>query len=426
MSYLCAQKNKYVMKITREYSIDEYLGLDMVAESPAEYGSAVVRRDISREVTEAMEFFPVITITGPRQSGKTTLVRTHFPHLTYYTLENLDTRALAESDPVAFLNRHAEGMILDEVQNTPSLLSYIQGIVDEHPEKRFILSGSNNFTLLKNMTQSLAGRSCVFELMPMSLAEVGGWARGLSLDEVLYNGLFPAICTHRNKPKFLYPSYIKTYIERDVRLLTNVKDLMLFRTFVKLCAGRIGSVFNASELANEVGVSAHTILSWVSILETSYLIYLLPPYFENSRKRLTKSPKMYFCDTGLACSLLGINSPEELATHSMRGHLFENLVVTEAYKSCLNGMREPSLFFYRDSNQNEVDLIQVTSKGIKAYEVKSASTFTAHFEKTLKALPGWVKPDVHERTIIYTGEMERTEGEILVRNFLNASTERIY
>ena len=414
------------MKKKREYSTDEYLGMGMVAEETMEYGKAVVLRDISKEITEAMEFFPVITITGPRQSGKTTLVRTHFPHLTYYTLENLDTRALAEGDPVAFLNRHAEGMILDEVQNTPALLSYIQGIVDEHPEKRFILSGSNNFALLKNMTQSLAGRSCVFELMPMSLAEVGGWASGLSLDELLFNGLFPAICTHRNKPKYLYPAYIKTYIERDVRLLSNVKDLMLFRTFVKLCAGRIGSVFNASELANEVGVAVNTILSWVSILQTSYLIYLLPPYFENSRKRLIKSPKIYFCDTGLACSLLGINSAEELSTHSMRGHLFENLVVMEAYKSCLNGMKEPNLYFYRDSNQNEVDLIQLTSRGMRAYEVKSASTFATHFEKTLKALPTWVKHEVHERTVIYAGEMERLEGDILVRNFLNASTERIY
>lgn len=409
----------------KEYSIEEYLTM-YVAEEEAPYGRAVVRRKIGSEMTEASKYFPVITVTGPRQSGKTTLIRSHFSHLTYYTLENLDTRALASTDPVAFLNRHPEGMILDEVQNVPELLSYIQGIVDEHPEKRFVLSGSNNFTLLKSMTQSLAGRSCVFELMPMSLSEVAGWARTQTLDELLFNGLFPAICTKHNTAKYLYPAYVKTYIERDVRLLTNVKDLMLFRTFLRLCAGRIGSIFNASELANEVGVSANTILSWVSILQTSYLVILLPPYFENSRKRLIKSPKMYFCDTGLACSLLGIHSPNELSSHAMRGHLFENLIVTEAYKKCLNSMDDPSLYFYRDSNQNEVDLLRVTSSGMKAFEVKSSSTFSSHFEKTLKAFPTWVKPTVEERTIIYAGTEERKEGDILLRNFLEASEEGVY
>lgn len=408
-----------------EYSIDEYLDL-FVRESPATYERAVVRREISAEMSEASKYFPVLTVTGPRQSGKTTLIRSHFPNLTYYTLEDLDTRSLATSDPVAFLNRHPEGMILDEVQNVPELLSYIQGMVDEHPEKRFVLSGSNNFTLLKSMTQSLAGRSCVFELMPMSLREVGAWARELTLDEILFNGLFPAICTNRNTPKYLYPAYIKTYIERDVRLLTNVKDLMLFRTFLRLCAGRIGSVFNASELANEVGVSANTVISWVSILQTSYLIFLLPPYYENSRKRLTKSPKIYFCDTGLACSLLGIHSAAELSSHAMRGHLFENLIVTEAYKNCLNTMIDPSLYFYRDSNQNEVDLLRITSTGMKAFEVKSASTFTPHFERALRQLPTWVKPAITDRTIIYAGSEERVEGDIRLRNFLHASEENIY
>ncbi|MCR5313156.1 MAG: ATP-binding protein [Bacteroidaceae bacterium] len=406
-----------------EYSIDDYLDM-CVSESPFDFTKAVVRREISAEVNEAMKYFPVITITGPRQSGKTTFVKSHFPHLTYYTLEDLDTRANATSDPRTFLNRHIDGMILDEVQNVPELLSYIQGIVDEHPEKRFILSGSNNFTLLKSITQSLAGRSCVFELMPMSLAEVAGWVRNITLDELLFNGLFPAICTNRMTPKYMYPAYIKTYIERDVRLVTNVKDLMLFRTFMRLCAGRIGSVFNASELANEVGVSANTILSWVSVLQMSYIIYLLPPYFENSRKRLTKSPKLYFCDTGLACALLGIRSSEELSTNSMRGHLFENLIVTEAYKSCLNSMTEPSLYFYRDSNQNEVDLLHVVPDGMKAFEIKSAATYSAYFEKTLKSLPTWVKPKIVERSVVYSGTEEREGAEINICNFLTAAEKK--
>ena len=410
----------------REYSIDEFLAMmgdGMVSEDTPAVRQAVVRRNIASEIREASRYFPVITVTGPRQSGKTTLIRSHFSELNYYSLENLDTRSSAIADPRAFLNQHPEGMILDEVQSVPELLSYIQGIVDEHPEKRFILSGSNNFTLLKSMTQSLAGRSGVFELMPMALSEVMPLARDMSLDALLFRGLFPAVCTGKNIARYLYPAYIKTYIERDVRLLTNVKDLMQFRTFIRLCAARIGSVFNAAELGNEVGVSANTIRAWISILQTSYIIFLLPPYYENTGKRLTKSPKLYFCDTGLAASLLSINSETEMGRDKMRGHLFENLIVAEAYKRCLNEMREPNLFFYRDSNQNEVDLVEMCRDGLRAIEIKSAMTYTASFEKALKAFPKWVNRPVIDRMVVYAGHEERTEGDITVRNFLNAAED---
>lgn len=410
----------------KEYSIDEFLEMTqgmMVNEEDVENRRAVVRRNIAKEIREASRYFPVITVTGPRQSGKTTLIRSHFSELHYYSLENLDTRSSAMTDPRAFLNRHPEGMILDEVQSVPELLSYIQGIVDENPDKRFILSGSNNFTLLKSMTQSLAGRSGVFELMPMSLSEVTPLAQELSLDALLYRGLFPAVCTGRNIARYLYPAYIKTYIERDVRLLTNVKDLMQFRTFIRLCAGRIVSVFNAAELGNEVGVSANTIRSWISILQTSYIIFLLPPYYENTGKRLTKSPKLYFCDTGLAASLLSINSEAEMAHDKMRGHLFENMIVAEAYKRCLNEMREPNLYFYRDSNMNEVDLVEICRDGLRAIEIKSSMTYSQTFEKALKAFPNWVKQPVIERMVIYAGNEERLDGDITIRNFLNAAEE---
>lgn len=379
-----------------------------------------IKRDLEPTIIEAAKYFPVITVTGPRQSGKTTMLRHLFPDLHYYSLEDLDIRNFAASDPVRFLHLHKEGMILDEVHNCPDLLSYIQGIVDEDHNKRYILSGSSNFALLKKVSQSLAGRSGVFELMPLSAAEAkNGGVDVTDVDTLLYNGLYPAVCSGRNIPKFLYPSYIKTYLERDVRNLLNMKDMRLFGIFLRLCAGRIGSVFNASEIANEVGVTAKTIQSWTSILEASYVLYLLPPYFENSRKRLTKSPKLYFCDTGLACSLLGIESPEQLAFDKMRGHLFENLIVTEMLKHRLNAGKESNLYFYRDSNQNEIDIIVCNADSIDAVEVKSAMTFSPSFEKALRKVGDWVKAPIGNRTIVYAGSLENRDGDIRLLNYTN-------
>lgn len=381
-----------------------------------------IQRDIEATIEEAAKYFPVITVTGPRQSGKTTLIRHIFPNLHYYSLEDLDTRNFAMEDPVRFLHLHEEGMILDEVHNFPDLLSYIQGIVDESPSKRYVLSGSSNFSLLKTVSQSLAGRSGVFELMPLSIAEaIKGGVDVSETDTLLYNGLYPAICSQRNIAKFLYPSYVKTYLERDVRDLLNVKDMRQFSIFLKLCAGRIGSVFNATELANEVGVSSKTIQSWTSILQASYVLYLLPPYFENTRKRLTKSPKLYFCDTGLACSLLGIESAEQLAFDKMRGHLFENLIVTEMLKQRLNEGKDSNLYFYRDSNQNEIDIIRHNVSSIDAIEVKSSMTFSPSFEKALKKVDTWVQCPVSKRVIVYAGTLESTEADILLLNYRSLS-----
>ena len=380
-----------------------------------------IKRDLEVSIQEAAKYFPVITVTGPRQSGKTTMLKHLFPHLHYYSLEDLDTRSFAMQDPLRFLHLHEDGMILDEVHNYPELLSCIQGIVDEHPQKRFILSGSSNFSLLKKVSQSLAGRSGVFELMPMSIHECQGRV-GYDVsdaDQLLYNGLYPAVCSGKNVPKFLYPSYTKTYLERDVRDLLNVKNMRQFSMFLKLCAGRIGSIYNATELANEVGVSSKTIQSWTSILQASYVIYLLPPYFENSRKRLTKSPKIYFCDTGLACSLLGIESAAQLAFDKMRGHLFENLIVIEMLKRRLNEGKESNLYFYRDSNQNEVDILVDHGSSLDAIEVKSAMTFSPSFEKALKKVSEWVAPVVDKRTIVYAGTLEDDKGDIRLLNYMH-------
>lgn len=381
---------------------------------------AYIKRKIESTILEAAKYFPVITVTGPRQSGKTTMLKQIFPHLHYYSLEDLDTRSFAMEDPVRFLHLHEDGMILDEVHNYPELLSYIQGIVDEQPQKKFVLSGSSNFALLKKVSQSLAGRSGVFELMPLSIEEVKGQIEYVDdADQLLYQGLYPAVCSCKNIPKFLYPSYVKTYLERDVRDLLNVKDIRLFNMFLKLCAGRIGSVFNASEIAGEIGVSSKTIQAWVSILQASYVVYLLPPYFENSRKRLTKSPKMYFCDTGLACTLLGIESAEQLAFDKMRGHLFENLIVVELLKRRLNEGKESNIYFYRDSNQKEVDILVNNGSSLDAIEVKSAMTYNPSFEKALLKVNEWVNPPVGKRTIIYAGTLEDDKGDIRLLNYRN-------
>ncbi len=376
-----------------------------------------INRELSAVIREAARYFSVVTITGPRQSGKTTLIRNEFKELTYYSLENLDVRSYAENDPIAFLNQHAEGMILDEVHNAPNLLSYIQGIVDEHPERRFVLSGSSQFAMLQKVTQSLAGRTAVFELLPFSYSEIRTQAEGKPLDELLFEGFYPAIHTGRNTPRFLYPSYVKTYLDKDVRDLLQIKDMMQFHTFIKLCAGRIGSLFKASELASEIGVSSHTIASWLSVLQASYIVTLLPPYFDNSRKRLTKTPKLYFTDTGLACYLLGIESAQQLARDKMRGALFENFIAMEAMKRRYNQGKESNLYFYRDSYQNEIDLIIKNSAGLTGIEIKSSMTYHPDFEKTLKQLDGWVNEPILSKAIVYAGTLENTAGAIKLLNY---------
>lgn len=378
-----------------------------------------IHRELSSVLEEAYRYFSVITVTGPRQSGKTTLIRNLFPHLPYYSLESLDIRSFAENDPIAFLNQNEEGMILDEVHNAPDLLSYIQGIVDEHPDKRYILSGSSQFAMLKRVTQSLAGRTAVFELMPLSYSETKDLTADVPLDKLLFNGFYPAIYSGRNVPEFLYPAYMKTYLDRDVRDLLQIKDMMQFHIFIKLCAGRIGSLFKASELANEIGVSPNTITSWLSVLQASYIVTLLPPYFENTSKRLTKMPKLYFLDTGLACYLLGIESPEQLSRDKMRGALFENFVVTEALKQRYNQGKESNLYFYRDSNQNEIDLLLKRNTRLYGIEIKSSMTYHKDFEKALKRIDEWVKVPVDGKAVVYAGNFENTAGEIKLLNYTN-------
>ena len=363
-----------------------------------------IPRTIAFEIREALKYFPVLTLTGPRQSGKSTLLKHLFPDVPYYSLENYDTRQFATDDPRGFLNRFEDGVIIDEVQNVPELLSYIQGIVDEYPERRFYLTGSSQFALLKNVTQSLAGRTAVFELLPLSLGEIAEVKRETKVDELLYSGFYPAIWSGRQIPKYLYPNYVKTYVERDVRDLLMIKDLDKFQRFIRLCAYRIGSIFNASEISNELGVSVNTVNSWLSVLQASYLVFLLPPFYTNTRKRLTKSPKIFFTDCGLASYLMEVDSPSDVARDKMRGHLFENMIVIEYLKRAYNKGRNGNLYFYRDSNGNEVDLLVKEGQKYMCIEIKSSSTFHPDFLKGIKTFATEFGDMIGGKRLIYTGE----------------------
>ena len=381
-----------------------------------------IHRKIEETILEASKYFSVIAVSGPRQSGKSTLLTQLFPLYEKYSLKDLNILDYAKNDPIAFLNQTDEGMFIDEIQRCPQLLDYIQGIVDNNPKRHFALSGSSNFEVMKNLSESLAGRAGVFELLPMSIQEVTGKVDLDNLNQILYNGLYPSICAKKNIAKFFYPSYVRTYLEKDVRDLLQMKDQIRFTKFLKLCAARIGSLFNASELGAEVGVSSKTISHWLSVLQASYLITLLPPYYEDIPKRLVKSPKLYFNDPGLACYLLDIETPQQLDRDKMRGAIFENMIVMEAIKHRYNMGLEGGVFFYRDSNQNEVDILIKQEGELTAIEVKSSMTYSSSFEKTLTQIEGWIKTPISKKAIVYSGDFENSSGDINLINYRHISS----
>ena len=376
-----------------------------------------LNRTLESIIEEASKYFSVISVTGPRQSGKSTLLRHLFPNVPKYSLKDVNVREFAEHDPVAFLHQHPHGMFIDEVQKVPILLEYIQGIVDDNPDCQFLLTGSSNFELLNGLSESLPGRAGVYELLPMTYHEAESMIGETDLDEFLWNGLYPAICTKKNKAKFFYPSYVKTYLERDVRDLLKIKDQMQFMKFMKLCAACVGSVFNASDIGGQLGVDSKTVTSWLSVLQASYLVTLLPPYYENISKRLVKSPKLYFNDPGLACFLLDIESPRQLARDKMRGSIFENYIVMEIIKHRYNRGLLNGVYFYRDSNKNEVDILLKEEGEITAIEVKSSMTYHTSFEDSLSKLSSWIKTPVKNKLIVYTGDFENTASEIKLINY---------
>ena len=380
-----------------------------------------IHRKMEDVILEASQYFSVISITGPRQSGKSTLLKHVFPDFARYSMKDLHVREFAENDPVAFLNQH-ERLFIDEIQEAPVLLEYIQGIVDDNPERRFLLTGSSNLELLSGLSESLPGRAGVFELMPMSMAETSSRTEELTMDELLFQGHYPAVCAGKNKARFFYPSYVKTYLEKDVRNLLHIKDQMQFLRFMKLCAARVGSLFNASEIAAEVGVGCKTITHWMSVLQASYLVVLLPPYYENIKKRLVKTPKLYFVDPGLACYLLDIESEKQLARDKMRGNIFENMIVMECIKHRLNQGKEANTYFYRDSNGSEVDVLLKQDGKLTALEVKSAMTYNTSFARHISRLDEWIKTPLATRAVVYAGDFENTAADVRLINYKKINT----
>lgn len=371
----------------------------------------MIERELLSVIKNRAKKYPIVTLTGPRQSGKTTLVKKAFPQKPYVNLEIPETRKLATSDPKHFLSQYPKGAIIDEIQRVPDLTSYLQAIVDEKRKNNlFVLTGSQNFRLIESVSQSLAGRTALLELCPFSLSEIKEKIKKLSLDQILLKGFYPRIYDQKIEPAVYLRDYFRTYVERDVRLIENIRNLSLFEKFVRLCAGRVGQIINRSNLANEVGVSSTTIEEWLSLLKASYIIFLLPPHFRNYNKRIIKSPKLYFYDVGLASYLLEIESARQLAHDPRRGALFENLVISEVLKYQLNRGNEIRFGYFRDSTGNEIDLIIRVQGELIAWEIKSAATYSSDFMKGLDYFKKIAKDPIQKTQIIYGGNQEHTVG----------------
>ena len=373
----------------------------------------LINRELLDSINNAFRYFSVLTLTGPRQSGKTTLCRKLFADMPYYNFEDIATLSAFQQDPKSFLTKHDEGMIIDESQRFPDIFSYLQVIVDEQNftgerKRKYIVTGSSNFSLMQKATQSMAGRTAVMTLLPLSTQEIDTVYPEAKTDTRILRGGYPAIWkTDDEGRNFLLSNYYTTYVERDLRSMINIKDLTQFNTFIRLCAGRIGSECNASALSVEVGVSVPTIQSWLSILEASYIIYRLHPYHANIGKRLTKTPKLYFHDTGLAAWLMGIRSEEQLSVHPLRGNLFENMVINDFQKYCFNRAERADLFFYRDKGQHEVDLLQMNADcKIHAYEIKASMTYRNDFFDGLHYIQNLLKDNFISGSLLYDGVQE--------------------
>ncbi len=384
----------------------------------------MIKRELETEILRLLESFSVVILTGPRQSGKTTLCRNLLKGYRYVNLENIASRNIIESSPLDYLRANGERLIVDEAQRLPDLFSYIQVAVDENPSLRIILTGSNNFQLMENITQSLAGRAALLSLLPLSISELQGAAE-YSTDQILLRGGYPGVWGDNKTPEDVYGNYFSTYIERDVRQLLNIQNLTQFERFIKIMSGRVSSEFNASKIASEVGVSSITINQWFSVLEASYIAFRLPPYLRNIGKRMIKSSKVYFYDTGLACFLLGITKPEHLTNHPLRGELFENFVVSEFLKRSYNKGKRPNFFFYRDNSQKEVDVIEeISYHTLNAYEIKSSKIYNSSFGAGLSYLTKMFGDEVKKTQVLYDGDEELPNDKLGYRNVRNFFLER--
>lgn len=377
----------------------------------------MMRRKIQAELALLAKQYKVVTITGPRQSGKTTLARMQFPDYNYVNLEEPESRQLAERDAKEFLKRYPTPVIIDEIQRLPMLLSYIQVESDKSKKKgAFILTGSHQPALKAEIAQSLAGRTAILQLLPLSLAELSEAGITMDRDDYIFKGFMPQLYEEELDVTRFYRNYYMTYVERDAKQLVNIRNFTAFETFIKLLAGRVGQLVNFSSLANDVGVAAGTISEWLSILEASYIIFRLPPYFENFGKRVTKSPKLYFTEVGLAAYLLELENPGMVARDPLLGGLFENMVVLEAIKARYNAGKDANMYFFRDSNGMEIDLLQSAGRTLYPMEIKAARTYSKDFTKNIdkfqklsdKAGPG---------SVVYAGDSQQKLGDTQLANF---------
>ena len=345
----------------------------------------MIKRDAEKKIRLFAKQFRALAIVGPRQSGKTTLVKKVFPKKPYVSLEDPDEREMALEDPRFFLSRFKNGAIIDEAQRVPQLFSYLQSIIDNSDkDNMFVLTGSNNFLLQQSISQSLAGRIGYIDLLPLTLNEIKQFSVNFSsADEWILNGCYPEIYDKQRKPSIWYPSYIRTYVERDIRMIRNIEDSNQFTKFLRICAGRTGQLINLSAISIECGIDIKTVQSWLSILESSFVIYLLKPHHNNFNKRLVKSPKLYFYDTGLACSLLGIKTITELQLSHFRGALFENAVINEQQKKEFNNETSNPLYYWRDNKGIEIDLLIDAGSKIIPVEIKSGQTFDKIYFKNI-------------------------------------------
>jgi len=386
------------------------------------YICIMIHRLLQQKLLEISAYYPVITVTGPRQSGKTTLIKKVFSKLPYVLLETPDVKERAQEDPKGFLSKFPKGVILDEIQNVPELFSFIQGIVDDNNDIKFILLGSQNFLLLDKVTQTLAGRTAVLKLLPFSLEELKPTKfKVRNSFDYIFKGSYPRLYDKNIPVEIFYSDYIQTYVERDVRTIKNIGNLSTFNKFLQLCAGRIGQIINLDSLATDTGVTLNTIKSWLSILEASYIIYLLQPHHKNFNKRLVKRPKIYFYDTGLACNLLRIKSVEQLELHHMRGNLFENFILTELLKSKLNNTQIPNFYFWRDNHGKEIDCIIETAEKLIPIEIKSSKTYNKEFFKNLNYWNKLSKSKTENAYLIYNGDDDDKllNGNLISWNNLN-------
>lgn len=390
------------------------------------YDASMITRTISKKLLELSTQYAVVAINGPRQSGKTTLVRHVFPDMKYMSLEDPDTREFAITDPRGFLSTCSEGAILDEVQRSPDLFSYIQTIVDEKKEEGlFILTGSFNFGLMEGITQSLAGRTGLLTLLPLSYHELETASMAPStLEALLYKGYYPRIYDKNLLPSEWYANYLTTYLERDVRVLKKIPDLDQFQKFIKMCAGRCSQLLNLSSLGNDCGISHNTAKAWLSVLKASYVISTLQPHHKNFNKRLVKSPKLYFNDTGLLCYLLGISKVEDLKTHSLRGSIFESWVISELLKGRYNRGLKENLYFWRDNTGNEVDCIIEQGNSLIPLEIKSGETISRDFFKGLRYWSKISGASPSEAYLIYGGDLSQKRSDGVVEGW-KSFTEKL-